>query len=69
MRRTAQRDGTKAAILFMAKKVSFVLTDAERKFAVFKVNAARFIALPARFVKRLVDILSQPIEAYRSFDL
>jgi hypothetical protein len=53
----------------MAKKASLVLTDAERKFAVSKASAARFIVLPVRFVKRLVDIVSQPIEAYTSFDL
>jgi hypothetical protein len=53
----------------MAKKASLVLTDAEGKFAVSKASAARFIVLPARFVKRLVDIVSQPIEAHTLFDL
>jgi hypothetical protein len=50
----------------MAKKASLVLTDAERKFAVSKASAARFIVLPVRFVKRLVDIVSQPIEDYHA---
>ena len=47
MHRTAQKADTSAAISSMAKKVNPVPTAADGRFAVSKVNAARFFVPPA----------------------
>ena len=47
MHRMEQKATTSAGISCMAKKVTLVPTDADGSFAVSKVSAAHFFALPA----------------------